>query len=159
MCLYVFYSFGAHLVYWVGFGPAMACTTHLKILIFVDFRHFWPSSLKLLFLGNSAFFRTLRLALISAKPYYQNARIDRGIIFVFLPNLRNYCKLPVRSGFPVVSLISVFSLYFINLSGTRYCDMPGPCLLGLCLICRGFVLSVGALYSNLMYPHPIVSVV
>ena len=116
---------------------------------FVDFRHFWRFGLKLFFGGNSAFFRTLRLGLISATPYYQNARIDRGIIFGFLSNLRNYYKLPVRSGFPMVSLISVFSLYFINLSGTIYCDMPGPCLLGLCLICRGFVLSVGALYSLL----------
>ena len=104
----------SNLVYWVGFVPAMRSSTLLKILIFVDFRDFWPLSLKLLFFGNSAFFRTLRLALISAKPYYQNARIDRGVIFGFRRNLRNYCKLPVRSGFLGVSLISVFSLYFIN---------------------------------------------
>ena len=153
----------------------MACPTHLKFWIFVDFRGFWPLSLKLLFFGNSAFFRTLRLGLISAKPYYQNARIDRGVIFGFRRNLRNECKLPVRSGFLGVSLISVFSLYFINLSGTL-CGRPPYqagaleiagdrgfvlslgglcCLMGRCLICRGFVLSVGALYSNLMYPHPI----
>ena len=103
----------------------MACPTHLKFWIFVDFRHFWPLSLKLLFFGNSAFFRTLRLGLISAKPYYQNARIDRGVIFGFRRNLRNDCKLPVRSGFLGVSLISVFSLYFINLSGTP-CGRPPP---------------------------------
>ena len=113
------------MVYWVEFGPAMACPTHLKFWIFVDFRGFWRFGLKLLFFGNSVIFRTLRLGLISAKPYYQNARIDRGIIFVFLPNLRNYCKLQIRSGFPVVSLISVFSLYFINLSGTL-CGRPPP---------------------------------
>ena len=77
------YTFGADLVYWVGFGPAMACTTHLFFWIFVDFQPFWRFGLKLLFLGNSAFFRTLRLVLISAKPYYQNARIDRGIILGF----------------------------------------------------------------------------
>ncbi len=124
-CCDDFYPCWAHLVYWVGFGPAMACPTHLKFWIFIDFRHFWPLSLKLLFFGNSVFFRTLRLGLISAKPYYQNARIDRGVIFGFQRNLRNYCKLPVRSGFPVVSLISVFSSYFINLSGTL-CGRPRP---------------------------------
>ena len=71
------------------------------------------------------FFRTLRLGLILAKPYYQNAHIDRGIIFVFWRNLANDCKLEVRSGFFVVSLISVFSSYFINLSGTL-CGRPPP---------------------------------
>ena len=36
------------------------------------------------FLGEIVpFFRTLRLGLISAKPYYQNARIDRGITLGF----------------------------------------------------------------------------
>ena len=127
----------------------MRFTAHMCFCDFVGFRLFWSFGLKLLFFENNAFFRTLRLGLILAKPYYQNARIDRGIIFGFLPNLRNYYKLPVRSGFPVVFLIYVFSLYFINLSGTIYCDMPGPCLLGLCLKCRGFVLSVGALYTLL----------
>ena len=122
----MFYPFPAHLVYWVGFGPAMACPTHLKFWIFVDFRHFWPLGLKLLFFGNSAFFRTLRLGLISAKPYYQNARIDRGIIFGFRRNLRNSCELPVRSDFLGVFLISVFSLYFMNLSGTAADPLPGP---------------------------------
>ena len=71
----------------------------------------------------------MRLALFSAKPYYQNARIDRGIIFGFRRNLRNDCELPVRSGFLGVSLISVFSLYLINLSGTlcgRHPPPPGP---------------------------------
>ena len=149
--LYVFYPFGAHLVYWVGFVPAMRSSTHLEFWIFVGFRGFWPSSLKLLFFGNSVFFRTLRLGLISAKPYYQNARIDRGVIFGFRRNLRNYCKLPVRSGFLGVSLISVFSLYFINSLGRWISLETGAlyCLLGLCLICRVFVLSVGALYSLL----------
>ena len=101
---------------WIRTGDGMP--NAFEFVIFVDFRGFWPLGLKLLFLGNSAFFRTLRLGLISAKPYYQNARIDRGIIFGFRRNLRNDCKLPVRSGFLGVSLISVFSLYFINLSGT-----------------------------------------
>ena len=81
--------------------------------------------LKLLFWGNSTFFRTLRLVLISAKPYYQNARINRGIIFGVRQNLANDNKLPVRSGIFGVSLISVFSSYFINLSGTL-CGRPPP---------------------------------
>ena len=54
--------------------------------VFCDFdifRQIWRFGLKLLFWGNSVFFRTLRLVLIWAKPYYQNARIDRGIIFGF----------------------------------------------------------------------------
>ena len=92
---------------------------------FADFRHFWRFGQNLLFWGNSAFCRTLRLVLISAKPYYQNARIDRGIIFGFRRNLANDCELPVRSGFWGVSLISVFSSYFINLSGTL-CGRPPP---------------------------------
>ena len=111
-------------------------------------------SLKLLFFGNSAFFRILRLGLISAKPYYQNARIDRGIILGFRRKLANDCKLQVRSGFFGVSLISVFSLYFINLSGTL-CGRPIPgrgvgdrWRPGLCVVFRGVVLSVGAL-SNM----------
>ena len=80
--------------------------------VFVDFevfRHFWRFGLKLLFGGNSAFFRSLRLVLISAKSYYQNARIDRGIIFGFRRHLANDYKLSVRSGFFVVSLNSVVS--------------------------------------------------
>ena len=81
--------------------------------------------LKLLFRGNSSFFRTLCLGLIWAKPYYQNARIDRGIIFGFRRNLANDFELPVRSGFFVVSLISVFSPYFIDLSGAL-CGRPPP---------------------------------
>ena len=84
----------------------------------------------------------------------------------------NYQSDLAFGGFPSV----LFSLYnFINLSGTL-CGRPPYqagaseiagdrgfvlslgglcCLLGFCLICWGFVLSVGALYSNLMYPHPI----
>ena len=93
--------------------------------MFVDFRHFWRFGLKLLFFGNSAIFRTLRLRLISAKPYYQNAHIDRGIIFGFRPNLANDCKLLVRSGFLEVSLISAFSVGVIDLSGTL-CGRPPP---------------------------------
>ena len=69
-------------MYWVGFGPAMACP-NIYFLMLVDFRGFWPLSLKLLFWGNSAFFQTLRLGLFLAKPYYQNARIDSGIILGF----------------------------------------------------------------------------
>ena len=116
---YMFYRWLSDFVYWVGFGPAMRFTTHMpRFCDFEIFRHFWRFGLKLLFFGNSAFFRTLRLGLISAKPYYQNARIDRGITFGFRRNLANDCKLPVRSGFWGVSLISVFSSYFINLSGT-----------------------------------------
>ena len=98
-----------------------------RILFLCDFeicRHFWRFDLKLFF-GNSAFFRTLRLVLISAKPYYQNARIDRGFIFGVRRNLANDCQLPVISGLFVVSLISVFSAYFINLSGTL-CGRPPP---------------------------------
>ena len=79
----------------------------------------------MLFWGNSVFFRTLRLVLISAKPYYQNACIDRGIIFGFRRNIANDYKLLVRSGFWRVSLMSVFSLYRINLSGTL-CGRPPP---------------------------------
>ena len=124
--------------------------------------------------GNSVFFRTLRLVLISARPYYQNARIDRGIFFGFRRNLTNDSKLQVRPGFLGVPLVSAFSLYFINLSGTL-CGPPIPgrgfgdrWRPGLCIVFRGvvlsvgalsnmsgFLLSVGALYNNLMYPHPI----
>ena len=113
-----------------------------KILDFRGFSTFFgPLSLKLLFLGNNTFFRTLRKVLISAKPYYQNARIDRGVIFGFRRDLRNDCKLQVRSGFLGVSLISAFSLYFINLLGRWISLETGAlcCLLGLCLICRAFV--------------------
>ena len=78
-----FTTFRADLVYWVGFGAAMAFTTHMFFCDFDIPRYFWRFGVKLLFFGNSAFFRSLRLALISAKPYYQNARIDRGIIFGF----------------------------------------------------------------------------
>ena len=59
------------------------------------------------------------------KPSYQNARIDRGIIFGFRRNLANDYELKVRSRFFVVSLISVFSSYFVNLSGTL-CGRPPP---------------------------------
>ena len=46
---------------------------------FVDFRHFWCFCLKLLFFGNRVFLLILRLVLISATPYYQNARIGRAV--------------------------------------------------------------------------------
>ena len=97
-------------------------------IIFLRFRRFstfLAFRSEVIFWGDDAFFRTLRLALVWAKPYYQNARIDRGIIFSFRINLGNYCKLPGRSGFLGVSLISVFSLYLINLSGTL-CGRPPP---------------------------------
>ena len=89
------------------------------------FRPFWRFGLKLFFFGNIAFFRTLRLGLILATHYYQNARIDRVIIFGFRRNLTNYYNLPFRFVFLGVSLISVFSLYHINLSGTL-CGRPLP---------------------------------
>ena len=67
--------------------------------------------------------RTLCSALFLAKPYYQKVRIDHGIILGFRRNLANDCKLQVRSGFWGVSLISVISSCFINLSGTL-CGRP-----------------------------------
>ena len=131
-------------------------------------RHFWCLGLKLLFCGNSTFFRTFRLVLISTKPYYQNARIDRGIIFGF----RRICQLTVNYqsdlafwGFPSFLFSLHILLIYQGLSADAPHTRPGRwrsletgalyCRLGLCLICRGFVLSVGALYSNLMYPQPI----
>ena len=48
-----------------------------------------------------------------------------GIILGFRRNLANGCELPVRYVFWGVSLISVFSLYFMNLSGTL-CGRPPP---------------------------------
>ena len=61
----------------------MALTTHMFWLRFRNFSTFLAFRSEVVIFGNSVFFRTLRLLLISAKPYYQNARIDRGIIFGF----------------------------------------------------------------------------
>ena len=124
------------MAYWVGFGPAMACKTQLCSLDFVDFRRRWCFGLKLLFWGNRVFFQTLCSVPISPEPYYQNARIDRGIIFGFRRNLRNCCKLQVRSGFLGVSLMSAFSPYFINLSGTLCGAPPGPTAAAVALTVR-----------------------
>ena len=129
---------------WIRSGAAVQ-----NQIRFLRFRHFVQQSA--LESEVVIFFRTLCLVLFWAKPYYRNARINRGIIFGFRRNLRNYCKLPVRSGFLGVSLISVFSLYFINILGHWISLETGAlyCLLGLCLICRGFVGYVGFLYCLL----------
>ena len=75
---------------WIRFGDGIH-----NAYVFCDFefvRRFWRFGLKLLFFEKSVFFRTLRLGLILAKPYYQNACIDRGIIFGFRQNLTDDCK-------------------------------------------------------------------
>ena len=72
----------------LGSGPFIfnICIFIGKICMFIfniDFFAKLAFESEVVILGNSAFFRILCLALISAKPYYQNARIDRGIIFCF----------------------------------------------------------------------------
>ena len=62
------------------------------------------------------FFRTLSLVLFSVKRFYQKVRIDHGNILCFRRNLVTDCKLPVICFYFRVSLISVFSLYFIKLT-------------------------------------------
>ena len=67
----------------------------------------------------------MRLVLILAKPYYQNARIDRGIIFGVRRNLANDYQLPVRSvffGFPSF----LFSLYILLIYQGLSADAPPP---------------------------------
>ena len=67
----------------------MAFTTHM-FLRFKHFSMFLGFEAEVVTLGKqTVLFRTLRLILISAKPYYQNACIDRGIIFGFRRNLAN----------------------------------------------------------------------
>ena len=56
------------------------------------------------------FFQILRLALFLAKPYYEKLRIDLGIISVFGNKTTLHCKLPVKSWFLGICLISIFSL-------------------------------------------------
>ena len=72
----------------------------------IDFLGKFAFESEVVIFGKSYFFRTSRLGLISAKPYYQNARVDRGMILGVRRNLAIDCKLPVRSGFLGVSLIS-----------------------------------------------------
>ena len=67
---------------WIRTGDGIH-NAYVFVAISTFVRHFWCFGLKLLFYGNSFLFLTLRLGLILAKPYYQNARIDRGVIFGF----------------------------------------------------------------------------
>ena len=66
---------------WIRTGDGIQ--NPIKILRFRRFSTFLAFRSEVVIFGNSVFFRTLRLGLISAKPYYQNARMDRGIILGF----------------------------------------------------------------------------
>ena len=81
-----FYIHLFNLVYWVGFGghgiqnPFVKCRFHR----FVNFLGRSGFESGLLFLRNIAFFRTLHLTFVFARPYYQHVRIDPGIILGFV---------------------------------------------------------------------------
>ena len=98
---YVVYPFWTDLVYWVGFGAAMAFTTHLFLLRFCRFSTFlvflsevaifWKSC----FFANFAFSIDFGDTLLPKCSYWP----CRGIILGLSRNLSIDYKLPVRSGF------------------------------------------------------------
>ena len=75
----IFGGFG--ILGWIRTGDGMH--NPVKLLRFRRFSTFLAFRSEVVIFSCFSFFRTLRLVFISAKPYYQNARIDREIIFGF----------------------------------------------------------------------------
>ena len=83
MC-YVFYFLGGPfgMLGWIRTGDGIN-NAHL-FLRFRRFPGFVVFRFEVVIFWKYVFFRTVRLVLILAKPYYQNARINRGIIYMYM---------------------------------------------------------------------------